>query len=74
MKRKICIYVKDILEYMERSEKHIKDISYEEFLDDIKTLDAIIRCIEVIGEAELKTFLMISGINTLLFHGATCQE
>ena len=51
MKRKICIYVKDILEYMERSEKHIKDISYEEFLDDNKTLDAIIRCIEVIGEA-----------------------
>jgi len=51
MKRNIALYIKDIIEYIERTEKHIKDISYEEFPNDTKTLDAVIRCIEVIGEA-----------------------
>ncbi|MGH7885504.1 MAG: HepT-like ribonuclease domain-containing protein [Thermodesulfobacteriota bacterium] len=51
MKRNTILYVKDILEYMERAEEHIKNISYEEFLNDSKTMDAVIRCIEVIGEA-----------------------
>ena len=51
MKRGVKIYIKDILEYMERAERHIRDLNYEQFLKDDKTCDAVIRCIEVIGEA-----------------------
>lgn len=51
MKRNVELYIKDILKYMERAEGYIKSISFEEFLKDDKACDAIIRCIEVIGEA-----------------------
>jgi len=51
MKRSVELYIKDILEYMERAEGHIKGLNFEEFLKDNKTCDAVIRCIEVIGEA-----------------------
>ena len=51
MKRNVELYIKDILEYMERAEKHIEGLIFEEFLKDNKTCDAVIRCIEVIGEA-----------------------
>jgi uncharacterized protein with HEPN domain len=51
MKRSIELYIHDILEYMERAETHVKGLSLEEFFQDNKTCDAVIRCIEVIGEA-----------------------
>ncbi len=50
-KREPILYIKDILEYMERAETHIGSMKKEEFLQDSKTCDAVIRCIEVIGEA-----------------------
>ena len=51
MKRSTELYIKDILEYMGRAEVHMSRLSFEEFLHDNKTCDAVIRCIEVIGEA-----------------------
>jgi len=51
MKRNVEIYIKDIIEYMERAENHIKNFQLDQFLKDDKTCDAVIRCIEVIGEA-----------------------
>lgn len=51
MKRNVELYINDILEYMERAEKHIKNLSFEDFVKEDKTCDAVIRCIEVIGEA-----------------------
>lgn len=51
MKRSAELYINDILEYMERAENHIKNLSFEDFLKEDKTCDAVIRCIEVIGEA-----------------------
>ena len=51
MNRSAELFIRDILEYMERSEEHLKELSFEEFLHDNKTCDAVIRCIEVIGEA-----------------------
>ena len=50
-KRKTRLYIKDIFEYMERAEKHLDKIEKDKFLQDNKTCDAVIRCIEVIGEA-----------------------
>ena len=51
MKRRVGLYIKDIVEYMERAEEHVKVLSHEQFLNDRKTCDAVIRCIEVMGEA-----------------------
>ncbi|MBN2345810.1 MAG: DUF86 domain-containing protein [Candidatus Aminicenantes bacterium] len=45
------LFVKDILDYMDRAEAHIKDVNFKEFTRNNKTCDAVIRCIEVIGEA-----------------------
>lgn len=51
MKRSVELYIKDIFEYMERAERYIENIKYEDFLKDNKACDAVIRCIEVMGEA-----------------------
>ena len=45
------IFIEDILESITEVENHIKDISGDEFLNDIKTQDAVIRRIEIMGEA-----------------------
>lgn len=51
MKRDVILYVKDILENIELAEEFAKDINYEEFVNDKKTNHAVIRCIEIMGEA-----------------------
>ncbi len=51
MKRDGFIYVKDILENMERAEKFVESMSYEDFVKDERTSFAVIRCIEIMGEA-----------------------
>ncbi len=51
MSRSAVVYVKDIFEFMERAEEYIDGYTMEEFILDKKTSDAVIRCIEVIGEA-----------------------
>ena len=51
MKRDIAIYIKDILENMELAEDFVKGMSYEDFVNDIKTNHAVTRCIEIMGEA-----------------------
>jgi len=44
-------FISDIKEAMERIKKYTTDMSYEMFLQDIKTQDAVVRNIEIIGEA-----------------------
>ena len=51
MKRDISLYVKDIADAMDKTEKFIGSMSYEEFLLDERTNYAVIKCIEIIGEA-----------------------
>jgi uncharacterized protein with HEPN domain len=51
MKRNVALYISDIIEYMERAELYIRDLTLEEFSADQKTCDAVIRCIEIVGEA-----------------------
>ena len=50
-KRTYIDYIKDIISELERIEKFVKNMSYEEFINDEKTIYAVIRCFEVIGEA-----------------------
>ena len=51
MKKEPKIFLKHILESIEKIEKYSKDFSQEDFLKDDKTQSAIIRQIEIIGEA-----------------------
>lgn len=51
MKRDISIYVVDMLENMERVERFAEGISYGEFIKDEIVNFAVIRCIEIMGEA-----------------------
>lgn len=51
MSRNIALYIKDILQNMRDAEEFIRGLSYEEFAGDKKTFNAVVRSIEVIGEA-----------------------
>lgn len=44
-------YVKDILDSIEKIDKFTAAMKYDQFLEDAKTQDAVIRNLEVIGEA-----------------------
>jgi uncharacterized protein with HEPN domain len=43
MKRNVKIYIKDIIEYMERAEEYVKDLKFEQFAEDKKTYDAVLK-------------------------------
>lgn len=51
MKRDPRLYIDDILEAVERIEKYVEGLSFEDFSKDNKTVDAIVRNFEIIGEA-----------------------
>ena len=51
MKRDISLYVKDILDAMEKAEGFIGAMGLEDFLLDEKTNFAVVRCLEIICEA-----------------------
>lgn len=45
------VYIHDILEAIRRIEKYLKGMTFEEFSEDDKTLDAVVRNFAIIGEA-----------------------
>ena len=45
------LYLLDMLECIKRIENYVEGLSYEQFLMDDKTKDAVVRNIEIIGEA-----------------------
>lgn len=51
MTRHVALYIKDILSSMCDAEEFIEGMSYQQFMDDKKTFNAVVRAIEVIGEA-----------------------
>lgn len=51
MKREIADYIEDIVDAMNKAMEFIDGISYEEFIQDDKTIFAVVRAIEIIGEA-----------------------
>ena len=53
-KRDYRDYIRDILESINDIESFIKGMSFEEFKRDRKTINAVVRSIEVIGEAAKK--------------------
>jgi len=53
-KRNYLVYLEDILEAIKKGTEFISDISFEKFEEDEKTQYALIRAIEIIGEASKK--------------------
>lgn len=51
MKRNYNLYLKDILDAMESIEKFVEGMSFANFVGDDKTVSAVIRKFEIIGEA-----------------------
>ncbi len=49
--REIVDFVKDIVDSMEKAMEFVEGMSYEEFAQDKKTIFAVIRALEIIGEA-----------------------
>ena len=45
------LLISDILESVDKIKKYTSGLSFESFLEDSKTLDAVIRNFEIIGEA-----------------------
>lgn len=68
MKKDLKVYIQDILDSLGKIEKYTKSISEKKFNDDIQLQDAVMRRLEIIGEA-VKHYLKHSETNILLFHG-----
>ncbi|MBF0538222.1 MAG: DUF86 domain-containing protein [Nitrospirae bacterium] len=51
MSRDITLFIKDIIENMDKAEEFIGNLSYEDLLLDSKTSYSGVRCLEIIGEA-----------------------
>ncbi|MHA1410661.1 MAG: HepT-like ribonuclease domain-containing protein [Candidatus Odinarchaeia archaeon] len=53
-KRDDLVLLEDIREAINRIEEYVADYNYNQFLSDYKTQDAVVRNLEVIGEAVKK--------------------
>lgn len=51
MKRQYNLFIKDMLECVERIEEFTGNMNFKEFLEDDKTKSAVVRKLEIIGEA-----------------------
>ena len=51
MSREYSDYIEDILDAMDKATSFIEGMSYDEFKSDDKSIFAVIRAIEIIGEA-----------------------
>lgn len=45
------VYIKYIIESIENIEKFVKDVTYKDFSEDVMRYSAVIRMLEIIGEA-----------------------
>jgi uncharacterized protein with HEPN domain len=44
-------FLNDIIKFMEKAENFVLNMSYEEFIEDEKSIFSVIRALEVVGEA-----------------------
>lgn len=51
MKREFLDYIDDIVEAMQKAMEFAKDTDYDGFIKDAKTAYALVRALEIIGEA-----------------------
>jgi uncharacterized protein with HEPN domain len=51
MSNEFLDFVEDILDAMDYAEVFLRDMTYDEFQDDLRTNFAVVRALEIIGEA-----------------------
>lgn len=51
MNHNISLFIKDIIENIDKAEAFIGNMTYDDFSVDTKTSYAVVRCPEIIGEA-----------------------
>lgn len=51
MKRDYLVYVEDILDAMQKAELLLEDVPYEQFESDFRIHFAVVRALEIVGEA-----------------------
>ena len=51
MKRKFDLFLKDIIECVEKLKEYTKNVEYEQFKENNLSIDACVRNFEIIGEA-----------------------
>ena len=80
MPRDYKVYLQDVLEAAERVRGYITGLSLKTFSEDVKTVDAVVRNLEVIGEAIKQVpddvrskytqveWKRISGLRDILIH------
>ncbi len=51
MTRNVTLYLSDILNNMTQIRSFIGSMTYDEFVADRKTSYAVVRCLEIVGEA-----------------------
>ncbi len=51
MKKKISPYLKDMIDNMDLAEKFVADISFKDFIANKEKYYAVLRCVELVGEA-----------------------
>jgi uncharacterized protein with HEPN domain len=59
MKKEFLDYVEDIIEAMEDAISFVKESEYDDFAKDRKTVYAVVRALEIIGEAVKKVPLRV---------------
>jgi len=50
-KRSVMLLLEDMLESMDKIERYTRGLSFQQFLSDDKSVDAVVRNLEIIGEA-----------------------
>ena len=63
MNRDYKLFIEDIKKSIEQIEKYVRDISEEGFKRDLKIQDAVIRRLEIIGEASKKIPKSVRNVN-----------
>ena len=64
MPRHFKVYLEDILTAVQKIETYTKGMSFEEFTQDVRTFDAVVRNFEIIGEAVKNIPLEIRSAHT----------
>ncbi len=80
MKRGDILFIEDILECMQKIETYISELNYQSFIENQMAQDAVIRNLEVMGEAATKIsnevklnysevpWKQMSGLRNILIH------
>ena len=81
MTKDFLVYLEDIIDAMDKAVFFVEGMTYEQFKEDIKTHYAVVRSIEIIGEATKRLPMMIrerypdipwkdmAGMRDIIIHG-----